>query len=147
MQHRKRWMFVVVLIIIALSLSACSTPKAEAISEEPAIVEALDGSEYNRVTLSAKAAERLDIQTESVLEELVDGTQWLVVPYAALLYGNNGETWVYVGSEALTYVRQPVTVEYIDGEKAFLVDGPALGSEVVTVGGAELYGADTGVGK
>jgi hypothetical protein len=28
-----------------------------------------------------------------------------------------------------------------------LVDGPAAGTKVVTVGVAELYGADTGIGK
>jgi hypothetical protein len=75
------------------------------------------------------------------------GVQGLVIPYAALLYGINGETWAYTNPAPLTFVRQPITVDYIDGGLVYLLDGPAVGTEVVTVGAPELFGADTGVGK
>lgn len=78
---------------------------------------------------------------------LDDAAQRTVVPYAAVIYGLNGEAWVYVSPEPLTYHREPVTIDYIEGDTAVLVDGPPVGTEVVTVGVAELYGTDTGVGK
>ena len=79
---------------------------------------------------------------------MADGAaQGAVIPYSAVIYGLNGETWVYTNPEPLTFVRQPITVDHIEGGLAYLSDGPPLGSDVVMVGVAELYGADTGVGK
>ncbi len=71
-----------------------------------------------------------------------------IVPYAAVIYDVHGGTWVYTKEpSALSFVRQSITVDYIEGDLAFLMEGPAVGTEVVTVGGAELYGAETGVSK
>jgi hypothetical protein len=75
------------------------------------------------------------------------GMQRQVIPYSAVLYDLNGETWVYTNPEPLVFVRQPVSVDYIEGDLAVLSDGPPAGTQVATVGVAELYGADTGVGK
>jgi multidrug efflux pump subunit AcrA (membrane-fusion protein) len=110
-------------------------------------VEAIEGTELNRLTLTEKAAQRLDIQTAQVREEQVDGAQRLVVPYSALIYDLEGKTWIYISPQPLTYVREPVTVDQIEGDMVVLVEGPATGTEVVTVGVAELYGTDTGIGK
>jgi len=68
------------------------------------------------------------------------------MPYDAVFYGLDGETWAYVVSEPLTYVHAPVTVDSVSGETAYLSEGPAAGTEVVTVGAAELFGVETGVG-
>jgi multidrug efflux pump subunit AcrA (membrane-fusion protein) len=70
-----------------------------------------------------------------------------VVPYSALLYDLDGSTWIYVSPEPLVFMRQPVTVDFIEGDRVILSDGPSAGTIVATVGVAELYGADTGVGK
>jgi hypothetical protein len=142
-------MFVVLLILAALLLGACSqTQAADAASKvQPAVVEAIEGTELNRLTLTEKAAERLDIQTSQVREEQVDGTQRLVVPYSAVIYDLEGKTWIYISPSPLTYVREPVTVDHIEGDMVVLTEGPATGTEVVTVGVPELYGADTGIGK
>jgi hypothetical protein len=70
-----------------------------------------------------------------------------VVPYAAVLYGVHGETWVYSNAEPLAFVRQPITVDYIEGDLAILSEGPPVGTAVVTVGAAELFGTETGVSK
>lgn len=146
MQHSNRWM-IVVLLIAGLLLSACTKTVESAASEKPALVELIEGTEFNRVVLTEKAAQRLDIQTVPIREEQVNGTARKVVPYASVIYDLHGETWVYTSPELLTFVRQPITVDYIEVDMAFLVDGPAVGTEVATVGVAELYGADTGVGK
>jgi hypothetical protein len=113
----------------------------------PAKLEKIEGTELNRVILSEKAAQRLDIQTAPVREEQVNGTPRKVIPYAAVIYDLQGKTWVYTSPKPLTFARQPITVADIEGDTAVVVDGPPAGTQVVTVGVAELYGADTGIGK
>ncbi|MHC4563885.1 MAG: hypothetical protein ACYS8X_14095 [Planctomycetota bacterium] len=71
----------------------------------------------------------------------------LVVPFSSLIYDIYGDTWVYTNPESRNFLRVPVVVDFIQGEKVVLVDGPAAGTTLVTVGVAELHGADTGVGK
>jgi hypothetical protein len=240
-----------------MSLTGCAeAPAEEAGESEPAYVEAVEGTELNRVTLTEHAAQRLGIETAQVIEEMVsraltvngrveeaqasaDGASIIrvrvplntsdmakvapgqpariltfddeddddedgegleaeaidlddindveddpdeapalyyqvnatghnlvpgqdvrvklslveseglkkVVPYSALLYDLDGSTWIYVSPEPLVFMRQPVTVDFIEGDRAILSDGPSVGTIVATVGVAELYGADTGVGK
>jgi len=146
MQHRNRWM-IVVLILAALLLAACAQTPAKASKVEPAKVEPIEGSDFKRVTLTEKAAQRLDVQTAPVRNEEVDGAQRLVVPYAAVLYGLQGETWAYTNPEPLVFVRYPIDVDHIEGDLAILLEGPPVGTAVVTLGGAELYGAEVGVSK
>jgi hypothetical protein len=43
-------------------------------------------------------------------------------------------------------VRSAIDVASIEGDRALLTSGPPVGTTVVTVGVAELYGAETGVG-
>jgi hypothetical protein len=138
---------VVILIVTVALLSACGRAAEVVEKVEPAQVTLIDGTEFNRVVLTERAAQRLGIETAPVLEEEVNGAQRVVIPYAAVIYGLNGETWAYTNPEPLTYRREPVTVEYIEGDMAVLTDGLSVGAQVVTVGVAELYGADTGVGK
>lgn len=111
--------------------------------DRPAKVEAIEGSKVKRVTVTEKAAKRLDIQTGEVAK---DGSGQLSAPYASIVYDISGGTWVYTVPQALTFVRHSVVVQGIKGEKAFLKEGPAPGTKIVTVGVAELYGAEKGVG-
>jgi hypothetical protein len=62
------------------------------------------------------------------------------------MYGPHGETWVYTNPEPLTFIREPIAIDYIDGDQVVLSDGPSPGTKVVTVAVAELYGTETGVG-
>ena len=268
MKRTTLWILVS-LIIASLLLSACAPAAVASSKGKPAKIEPIEGMEFNRVTLTEKAAERLGIQTAPVREEqrtrrstlvgevvdnpmvpvtgdaaasgsgntaapavayvrvrvneggrnkvdrvrpalvlsrnpddednpeeigsaadafedtavfdredndsgqatlyyklnntsqaLVKGSNvWVevplqsneapqkVIPYAALLYDLYGKTFAYTNPEPLVFIRQPVTVDYIDGDVAVLMDGPSVGTAVVTVGVAELYGADTGIGK
>lgn len=139
---------LVVLFIASMTLSACAqTPTATAVKNEPASVEAIGDTGLNRVTLIESAARRLDIQTAQVQMAQVEGGQRKVIPYSAVIYDLHGETWAYVSTAPLTYSRQQITIDYIEGDNAVLTDGPDTGVEVVTVGVAELYGVDTGIGK
>jgi len=65
-----------------------------------------------------------------------------VVPYGALYYDARGAAWVYVSKEPLAFERQSVQVDRVVGNVVVLTDGPALGTPVVTVGAALLYGAE-----
>jgi hypothetical protein len=100
------------------------------------------------VTLTEKAAERTGIETAAVTEagavrEGSSGT--LAVPYGSIWYDAKGGAFVYVVTAPLSYVRAPITVDYVEGDQAFLSAGPEAGTEVVTQGVAELYGAETGL--
>lgn len=230
------------LVVAGLPLAACSESE-KVVKVAPATIEHLEGTEFSRVILTAKAAERLGIETGTVGEtevarkrrpggevvptpvdraaglkdvwvkvplnesdlQKVDQTQPAIilssdaagagvlarpieagsagdptalyyvveggeqelalgqhvrvetplsgsgavrkiVPYSAVIYGAHGETWVYTSPEPLTYVRHPVTVDYIESGTAFLSDGPAAGTEIVSVGVTELFGAEFEVG-
>ena len=65
-----------------------------------------------------------------------------VVQYGAVYYDAKGAPWVYVNGTPLTYQRQRIGVERIEGDLAILSEGPAVGTPVVTVGAAMLYGAE-----
>lgn len=141
MRHKQRWALAAALLVLPLPLAACGGDSEQAV-EEAVVVEQVGTSELSRVTLTEKAAQRLDIQTAAV-EQNGDGT---VIPYAAVIYSPDGETWTYVNPEGLTFVRQAIVVDRIDGDQALLAKGPAPGTKVATVGVQELYGAETGVG-
>ncbi len=65
-----------------------------------------------------------------------------VVPYSALYYDGEGTPWVYANTKPLTFERKRVEVGRIEGESAVLKAGPSVGTRVVTVGVALLYGAE-----
>lgn len=244
MQHRNRTI-VAALVIAGLPLAACSESEAPA-HIAPATVEHIEGTDVSRVILSAKAAERLGVETATVEEREVvrkrtpggevvptptdkvagldavwvrvtlndsdlqkvdrnqpalvlsgddpesglpakaadtqalgdltetpgalyyvvegagedlvpgqrvrvetplsgSGTQ-KIVPHSAVIYGAHGETWVYTSPEPLIFVRQPVTVDYVEGDLAVLAEGPPAGTAIATVGVPEIFGAEFEVG-
>jgi len=138
--HKKHWVLAL-LIIAAVPLSACGESSSSASDEsEPAKVEKIKGTELLRLTLTEQAAKRIGVETARV--RLADDRR-KVIPYSAVLYGTSGETFTYTNPEGLTFVRRDIDVDQIEGSRAILAKGPASGSDVVTVGGAELLGAET----
>jgi hypothetical protein len=136
-------LIAVTSVMAALLSSACrEAPSDEHVIDEPATVEHLEGMDVARVTLTAEAAERLDIQTAPV-EEV--GNRF-IVPSAAVLVDPNGDFWVYTSPEPLVFLRQQIRIEHEDGDQAFLSKGPPAGTDVVIVGVAELYGAEFEIG-
>jgi hypothetical protein len=127
-----------------LLLVGCGGGSSEAAEDTgPAYVEAIEGTELSTVTLTEKAVSRLAIETATVQKNGAGK----VIPYSAVLYSPTGETWAYVSPEPLTFVRHAIAVDRIDGNKAFLSRGPTVGTRVATVGVAELYGAESGLGQ
>ncbi len=65
-----------------------------------------------------------------------------VVPYSAIYYDGKGTPWVYVTAKPLVYERQRVAIERVAGDLAVLSEGPAVGTTVVNVGAAMLFGTE-----
>ena len=147
---RRRWLLAG-LIVASLSLAGCETGQAESgrggDEDKPAQVFPIEGSDLHRVVLTQTASARAGIRTEPTRQLAgSDGSaDSLGVPVSALVYDNDGQTWVYVSTQPRTYVRQRVTVARIDGDTAILQSGPAAGTPVASVGAAELLGAENGV--
>ena len=141
MKSSDRW-GVVGLCIACLPL-ACARPPVEEEAESRAVkVEQIEGTDLSRVIVTEEAATRLDLQTAAVRTVLVRGMQRKVIPYAAILYDKDGDTWAYTTAEPLTFVRAPVSVDYVDDKIAVLSAGPPTGTMVVVVGASELYGSE-----
>lgn len=138
---------VALLVVLGLALAGCAQPAADATAEDPpAVVEPIAGSDLSRITLTAKAAERIGIVMAKVaLAPAGSGTDATAIPYGAVLYDIDGAAWTFISPEPLVFVRQAIDVDSIRGDVAVLTDGPPAGTEVVTVGAAELLGAEYGV--
>ena len=144
MKYNYRWA-AVVLALASLLLQGCKESPAVAGGDEtgPAKVEHLQGADPARITLTVEAAKRLDVQTDMVHEQQVDGVSRKVVAYAAVLYDTEGNTWMYVTSANLVFLRRHIVVDRVADDLAILSDGPLSGTAAVTVGAAELFGAET----
>lgn len=132
----KKWAMVAMLAA-AVAVTGCRGNKVAEV-HHPAKLEESGKEGIMKIRLEAKAAERLGIQTAPVRQE---GTQ-LVVPYGAIMYDSKGSTWTFTNPEPLVYVRHKIVVQGIEGDRVILTDGPPAGTNVVTVGAAELMGAE-----
>jgi hypothetical protein len=156
--------------IAGLQLVACGRTPASSQHVSPAHVEKIEGTSLSRITLTPKASERLGIETAFVaalgssagtivsqgdtnrlqagvrLARAASASGQIVVPYAAVIYDAHGDTWVYTNPQPLVYVRHRIEIDHIEGDRAVLKAGPAVGTAIVTLGTAELFGTEFGVG-
>jgi hypothetical protein len=133
--------------VLSAGLSGClRRGEAETEPVAPAAVEQVQGSELSQVTLTEEATHRLGVATAAVREQTGAGARaGKVVPFGAVLYDADGQAWVYTVKAERTYLRAPIVVDRVEGDTAYLRDGPAAGTTVVTVGVPELYGSEYGV--
>lgn len=68
------------------------------------------------------------------------------IPASAVLRDPSGSAWLYTSDEDGHFRRVRIELLRRDGADAVLRGGPAVGTRVVSVGAAELYGAELGVG-
>jgi RND family efflux transporter MFP subunit len=85
-------------------------------------------------------------QKVNVSLPLLGAEEALVVPYGAVLHDIDGGTWVYETPSPRVFVRRRVELARVVEELAVLRRGPPAGTSVVTVGAAELFGTEFGVG-
>lgn len=130
---------------VTMILAGCGGASALEVPP-PATVEAIAGSPVQQVQLTEQAIHRLGITTQKIraAKATVAGRSGsrMVIPYSAVVYDSDGSTWAYVNTAARTFVRQRITVSAIEGDRAVLTSGPAVGSAVVTVGAPELLGTE-----
>jgi hypothetical protein len=132
-----------VLIAAGVSLSACGEASTGYDSEtashhEPAKLEPIKGTDVQRVIFNAEAAKRTGLQTAPIRQ---NGEE-KIMPYAALIYDAEGNAYAYTAPEPLTYVRKEIEIDRVDGDSVTLSGGPPAGTNVVTVGAAEVYGTE-----
>ncbi len=141
-------LMVASIVAAGLLLSACQKDLDAHDAEHPAVVEAIPDSDVKRVTLTERAAQRINLKTDEVraLKMKRSASLRQVVPYSSLIYDPQGQTWVYTSPQPRTFVRYKVEVDYIEGDMVVLKDGPPTGTVVASVGVAELYGTEFKVG-
>ena len=138
MKHISRLLFVM-FILTGLLLSACGPKETTPEKISPSKLEKIEGTDLSKVILTEKAAERIGVETVAA-----SGNE---VPYAAVVYDIEGNTWIYISPEPLTFIREPIVIDYIKGDTAVLAENLSSELNVVTVGVSELYGTETGVSK
>jgi hypothetical protein len=126
------------LVASGFVLAGCDEVPSNQVKSEPFQLEPIEGSDIQRVKLADRTAARIDLQTAEVT---VSGTDTLV-SHAAIIYNPLGEVFVYTKPEPRTYVRAPVTVSRVTGDRVVLSEGPPAGTLVVTVGAAELLATE-----
>ena len=139
MKHINR-SILIIFVFAVFVLSACGgqvSVTGEKIA--PSKLEPIEGTDLSKVILTEKAAERIGIETVPA-----SGTE---VPYAAVIYDIEGNTWIYTSPEPLIFIREPIVIDHIEGDTAVLAESLASDFSVVTVGVAELWGTETGVSK
>jgi hypothetical protein len=125
--------FALALAFVTPALAGCTEVESETeAGYEPSQLA------HGRVTFTPEAARRIGLRTEAIRRSRTE----VAVPYAALLYGPDGSTYVYTSARPLRYVREKVRVGRIDGDRVKLRRGPPAGTQVVTVGAAEVYGTE-----
>jgi hypothetical protein len=132
---------LVVALLVAGSIEIFASTDESESSEAAAaaVVEHIDGTDLSRVKLTELGARRIGLETAAVARG-EGGTT--TVPYSALLYDQQGATWVYTTAEPLTFQRAPVEVANVAGESVVLQRGLEPGTQIATVGVAELYGSE-----
>ena len=130
------------LVVVSMMTAACGSPASKPAAEAAVTVDKIEGSDLKKLTLSEHAAQRLGLTTTEVSASGSETT----VPYSAILYDKKGATWAYTNPEGLVFVRAEVTVDDVARGVAYVDAGPDAGTKVVTVGAAELWGVETGVG-
>jgi hypothetical protein len=132
--------------LCGVGMSACGSG-SEPAPAAPDRVEPIAGSPFKRVVLTAQAVQRIGIQTVSVKRVRLGPRRGLgtLIPYAALIYDNQGRSFAYTQPRPLQYVRHAIVIDHIGGDQVFLRSGPSPGTRVVTTGAEELYGAELGV--
>lgn len=138
---RAKGFIVGLAIATAVFAAGCgsSGSKEEVGDAQPAKVEPIKGTDLSLVTLSPDAAKRLGIATATITSQ---GGGRKVIPYDAVVYAADGSTFTYTSPKPLSFVRAPITVTDIRGDKAYLSAGPKTGTSVVTVGSQELFGTE-----
>jgi hypothetical protein len=122
--------------LLAVAPAACK--QAEAIEVEhyqaSKITPAEEEGGHPMVTLTQLGADQIELKTEPVRDQRI--------PYSAVLHDADGQPYVFVNVEKLTFHREDVSIKRVAGDTVILSDGPADGTQVATVGVPQIHGAE-----
>jgi hypothetical protein len=138
---RKAVLGCVVAIAVATSAGCAEIESVSAEPYEPAALESTGPDRPARIILTEEAVDRVALQTTEVTSL---GTG-LTVDHAALVFDKVGKPWVFEVVGPRAYLRAPVTIKEVQGNVVTLSAGPPAGTQVVTVGAIELWGAELGI--
>lgn len=153
-RNPQRWISVAVpsLDLVAMKQAREAAIKPLGPSKEkplPATLTARDGTALpgGMVELFfTVAGETLTLgqSVEVILPKAGTAEPALTAPSSAVIYDATGGAWVYTVKGPETFARSRVSVSRIAGETAILAAGPPAGTKIVSVGVAELFGAEFG---
>lgn len=128
----------------ALVVGGCSEVNAASTTHYiPAALSTVAGSDgVKQVTFTREAAGRIRLRTAPVRAD----RGMLVLPSEAVIYDPTGRSWVYTAASPLTFVRAQLSIATGNARDTWVTSGPPVGTEVVTTGAAEVYGAEFEVG-
>lgn len=141
MRTVRRWTLLVPGCALLILTGCRDLATEEEAGYEPATVEEIEGSDLSRVVLTDDAARRIELETSPA----VGAGARVAVPESAIWVDVDGQAWVYTNPEPLVFVRAPVDVDRYEDGTAYLSKGLAPGTEVATVGVAELIGTEFGI--
>ncbi len=139
----------IVLLLTGFQWTACHQGESTYTKIEPVHIAKIDDSEISKLTLTERAAKRIDLQVAPVVEQPVsnaDATLQKIIPYTSIIYDTHGHTWLYTNPKPLVYIREEIKVIRIEGDDMIVSKGPPTGTMVVVQGAAELYGIEHEVG-
>src|SRR5438045_3198088 len=150
MRIRVSSLLIALVAIGPLSTTMSIGAEDEVEGDDSVRVENADGTGAKALVLTSEAATYTGIgiapvqQIEAPRGRNNVGVQ-IAVPQSSIFYDSDGEVWVYVVVAANTFARKHVVVDFRDSDQFYLSSGLAAGDSVVTVGVAELHGAEFGV--
>jgi hypothetical protein len=121
-----------------LALGACSEVASNLRENQPYTVTPIKGTDIQRVTMEDATAALLPVRLSTVSR--AGGRK--VVPHNAVIYNPDGGAFVYTKPKAETYIRAPIEIVRVSGDRAVLSDGPPSGTKIVTTGSAELLATE-----
>jgi hypothetical protein len=131
----------VVAIAVATSAGCAEIESVTAEPYEPAALESTGPDKPARIILTDEAVDRVALQTT----EVKPLGKELTVDHAALVFDKAGKPWVFTVVGPRTYLRAAIGIEEVQDNLVILSAGPPAGTQVVTVGAIELWGAELGI--
>jgi hypothetical protein len=138
---RKAVLGCVVAIMVAISTGCAEIESTTAEPYEPAALETPGPGQPARVILTEEAVDRVALQTTEVKMLGKDPA----VDHTALVFDKAGKPWVFTVVAPRTYVRAAIGIKDVQDNLVILSSGPPAGTQVVTIGAIELWGAELGI--
>ncbi|MEZ4339332.1 MAG: efflux RND transporter periplasmic adaptor subunit [Sandaracinaceae bacterium] len=128
--------------VVSLDPRAATTPSAARAIVGPPTAAPIAGTVDRYYALEGSSSSFAPGERVLVSVPLEGASPARVVPLGAVVYDAGGSAWVYVVEAERAYRRTRVDVLRRAGDLAVIDRGPPTGATVVTVGAAEVFGAE-----